>query len=220
MDHPKLEFYDLITRGAGCAIAVLQQDRRLIADRSVGTFLIVVSAPVLHLFPCVGKTEEPVGVGNAGSCGGAAVPERSLVARFCVRSVPRWAPVARPRRGGRLHARVPSARCRHIDLAAARCARALPAYGRTRQAQNNLSDNGTELTSNVILQWADDHKVVCTTSRPPNRCRTRSSRPSSTVCGMSYLTRRYSARSRIHASRSKLGVPTTTLCALILGSDG
>jgi hypothetical protein len=73
-----------------------------------------------------------VGVGNAGSCGGAAVPERSLVARFCVRSVSRWAPVARPRRGGRLHARVPSARCRHIDLAAARCARARPAYGRTR----------------------------------------------------------------------------------------
>jgi putative transposase len=32
--------------------------------------------------------------------------------------------------------------------------------GRSRQAEMIVSDNGTELTSNAILQWADDHKVA------------------------------------------------------------
>jgi transposase InsO family protein len=34
--------------------------------------------------------------------------------------------------------------CRHVDL----------------RHSGIVSDNGTELTSNAILQWADDHKVA------------------------------------------------------------
>ena len=35
-----------------------------------------------------------------------------------------------------------------------------------------VSDNGTELTSNAILRWADDSRVACITSPPASRSRT------------------------------------------------
>jgi hypothetical protein len=41
---------------------VLQQNRRLVADRAMGTFFVVVLAPSLHLFLDVGKAQEPVGI--------------------------------------------------------------------------------------------------------------------------------------------------------------
>jgi ParB/RepB/Spo0J family partition protein len=47
---------------AGCATAVLQRNRRLIADRPVRAFLVVVSAPSLQLFLRVSKRQEPVRV--------------------------------------------------------------------------------------------------------------------------------------------------------------
>lgn len=37
-------------------------DRRLVADGAVWPILVVVPAPVLHLFAGVGKGQEPVGV--------------------------------------------------------------------------------------------------------------------------------------------------------------
>jgi len=41
---------------------VLQQNRRLVADRAMGTFFVVVPAPILHLFLGVGKAQESMGV--------------------------------------------------------------------------------------------------------------------------------------------------------------
>lgn len=41
---------------------ILQQNGRLIADRPVGPFLIVVSAPSLYFFLGVCNGEEPMGV--------------------------------------------------------------------------------------------------------------------------------------------------------------
>jgi len=38
-----------------------------LADCPMGAFLIVVSAPILHLFPSVCKAQEPVGVETLGS---------------------------------------------------------------------------------------------------------------------------------------------------------
>lgn len=45
---------------------VLQQNRRPIADRPVGPFLIIVSAPSLHLFLGIRKGQEPMGVETFG----------------------------------------------------------------------------------------------------------------------------------------------------------
>ncbi|VFU08472.1 Integrase (fragment) [Methylocella tundrae] len=47
-----------------------------------------------------------------------------------------------------------------------------------------VSDNGSELTSNAILRWADDSLVARITSRQANRFRTPSSRASMGGCGM------------------------------------
>ena len=41
---------------------VLQQNRRLVADRAMGAFFVIVLAPILYLFLGVGKAKEPVGV--------------------------------------------------------------------------------------------------------------------------------------------------------------
>ena len=56
------------------------------------------------------------GFGYAGADAGPATAERSLVARLRLRSVHRRPPHAHPGRGRRLHARVPGARPRHLDL--------------------------------------------------------------------------------------------------------
>jgi putative transposase len=47
-----------------------------------------------------------------------------------------------------------------------------------------VSDNGSELTSNAILRWADDSRVAGITSRRASRSRTPSSRASMDGCGM------------------------------------
>jgi hypothetical protein len=43
-------------------MVIQQRNRRLLADRPVGAFFIVVLAPILHLFLGVGKGQEPMGV--------------------------------------------------------------------------------------------------------------------------------------------------------------
>lgn len=40
----------------------MQGDRDVVTDCAVGSVLVVVSEPSLHLFPGVGKGQEPVGV--------------------------------------------------------------------------------------------------------------------------------------------------------------
>ncbi len=52
---------------AGCAIVVQQHYRRLLADRPVRAFFVVVLAPILHLFSRVRKVQEPVSVQTFGS---------------------------------------------------------------------------------------------------------------------------------------------------------
>ncbi len=47
-----------------------------------------------------------------------------------------------------------------------------------------VSDNGSELTSNAILTWADTAASNGTTSRRANLCRTPSWRASTVGCGM------------------------------------
>ncbi len=45
---------------------ILQQNRRSVADRAMGPFFVVVSAPSLHFFLGVRKAEEPVSVEGFG----------------------------------------------------------------------------------------------------------------------------------------------------------
>jgi hypothetical protein len=55
-------------------------------------------------------------------------------------------------------------------LRAVHCVGVLPAAGNRPPPKMIVCDNGTELTSNVILQWADDHKVAWHYIAPGNRC--------------------------------------------------
>jgi putative transposase len=52
-----------------------------------------------------------------------------------------------------------------------------------------VSDNGTELTSNAILRWADDHNVAWHYIARASRCRMLSPKTSSAACGTSCVTR-------------------------------
>ena len=54
---------------------------------------------------------------------------------------------------------MPGAGSRHLDLRHPGGPRARPAHGSYGKAKTIVSDNGTELTSNAILRWTDDHKV-------------------------------------------------------------
>jgi hypothetical protein len=62
LDRRKQSFPALSQWRAGCAIAIQQHDSRLIANRSMRTIFVVVSAPILHLFPGVRKGQELVGI--------------------------------------------------------------------------------------------------------------------------------------------------------------
>ena len=81
-----------------------------------------------------------------------------------------------------------------------------------------VSDNGTELTSNAILRWADDHKVAWHYIAP--------GKPVQNAFAESFIGRLRDEllnetlfRSLAH-TRSKPGVPTTTTSGLIRGSAG
>ena len=88
------------------------------------------------------------------------------------------------------------------------------------KSETIVSDNGTELTSNAILRWADDHKV--------GRHYIASSKPAQNAFAESFIgrlrmncpTRSCSARSRMPASCSKLDAPTTITPGPTRGSAG
>lgn len=48
-----------------------------------------------------------------------------------------------------------------------------------------VTNNGSELTSLVILTWTDQNRVAWHYIAPPNPCRTASSKGSTAACGMS-----------------------------------
>jgi putative transposase len=63
------------------------------------------------------------------------------------------------------------------SISGRRVARELDSVVRRRgQPRTIVSDNGTELTSNAILSWADATGIAGTTSRQESRSRTASSR--------------------------------------------
>ena len=68
---------------------------------------------------------------------------------------------------------------------------------RGRRPETIVSDNGTELTSNAILSWADRPASAGTTSRRASRSRTASSKASTAGCATSCSMRRCSARCRM-----------------------
>ncbi len=78
-----------------------------------------------------------------------------------------------PCRGGRLHARGCLALVADTSISGLRVARELDriVVGRAKPAAI-VSDNGTELTSNAMLRWADSAVSPGTTSRAANRPRT------------------------------------------------
>ena len=83
-----------------------------------------------------------------------------------------------------------------------------------------VSDNGTELTSNAILRWADDHEVEWHYIAPGKPVQNAFAEPSSAACAMSCSTRRCSDRYRMPVPRSMLGAPTTITIGRTRGSAG
>ena len=73
-----------------------------------------------------------------------------------------------------------------------------------------VSDNGTELTSNAILTWQQQHGVEWHYIAPANRCRMALSKASTAACAMSASTNTCSPTSRRRARSSKNGGSTTT----------
>ena len=95
--------------------------------------------------------------------------------------------------------------------------RLMVAYGKPTTI---VSDNGTELTSNAILDGQTTTRSGGITSRRASRFRMPSPSPSSVACATSCSMRLCSARSHIRAPFWKLGVPTTTTNGPIRGSAG
>jgi putative transposase len=106
---------------------------------------------------------------------------------------------------------------RPICAAAGELDRLLVAYGKPKTI---VSDNGTELTSNAILRWADDHKVEWHYIGP--------GKPVQNVFAESFigslrdeLLNETLFRSLPHAAlRSMLGAPTTITTGRTRGSAG
>lgn len=73
-----------------------------------------------------------------------------------------------------------------------------------------VSDNGTELTSNAVLEWCSAARSNSTTPRRVNPPRTHSSRASTAGCVTSCSTRRSSPALPMPAKRSPLGSMITT----------
>jgi len=66
----------------GCAGAIHERYRRLIADRAVRSDFVVVSTPFLHFLPGVVKAHEPVGVQTFGSELAIEAFDESVVGRL------------------------------------------------------------------------------------------------------------------------------------------
>ena len=95
--------------------------------------------------------------------------------------------------------------------------RLIVAYGKPTTI---VSDNGTELTSNAILRWTDDHKLEWRYIAPGKPVQMPSPNPSSVACATSCSMRLCSARSHIRAPFWKFGVSTITTNSPIRGSAG
>src|SRR4029077_13812303 len=91
---------------------------------------------------------------------------------------------------------------------------------RGRGPDTIVSDNGTELTSNAILSWADETGVGWHYIAPGNRSRTGSSRASMVGWATNSPTRRCSARCRTPASCSRSGGTITTTSGRTPNSAG
>lgn len=82
MDHPGLEFCVLVTLAGWTTDVVLQQNRRSVADRAMGPFFVVVSAPSLHFLLGVRKGQEPVSVEAFGPEAAVEGLDERVVGRF------------------------------------------------------------------------------------------------------------------------------------------
>ena len=80
-----------------------------------------------------------------------------------------------------------------------------------------VSDNGTELTSLVILRWTQERPVEWHYIAPASRSRTAMSRASTAVCVTNASTRRCSCRSAMPARCCGSGETTTTTCDRMAG---
>jgi Integrase core domain len=99
------------------------------------------------------------GFGNAGADPCPAAAQRTLVPRLRFRSTGLWPSVSHPVDLRRLHLRVFGRRGRY-SLSGRRVARELDLLiGSRGRPRTIVSDNGTELTSNAILGWADQTRV-------------------------------------------------------------
>jgi putative transposase len=78
-----------------------------------------------------------------------------------------------------------------------------------------VSDNGTELTSNAMLAWTQDNRIVWHFMRQESRCRTASVRASTAACATSFSTRACSSDLTMRGQRSRTGSMTTTTGARI-----
>jgi putative transposase len=99
------------------------------------------------------------------------------------------------------------------SLSGLRVARELDNIVRQRGRPGTIvSDNGTELTSNAILTWADDAGLAWhyITSPPASRSRMASSKASTAACATNCSTRPCSARCRTLAPCWRRGGATTT----------
>jgi hypothetical protein len=122
--------------------------------------------------------------------------------------------------GRRLHPRMSGATCRYLDLRnPGWCGldRLLIERGKPGTI---VSDDGTESTSNAILQWADDHRVAWHYIAPGKAVEKPSRNRLSAACAANCSTRRCSARCRTCTLSLMFGAWTTTLSARIPGLAG
>ena len=98
----------------------------------------------------------------------------------------------------------------NTSISGRRVARELSALIKRRGKPGMIvSDNGTEFTSNAMLGWARDNRIVWHFIAPANRCKTGSAKASTAACAMSSSTRACSSVSTMRARRSSAGSPTT-----------
>ncbi len=98
-------------------------------------------------------------LGNKGAHGGSAATERSLVARLRLRSIRERPQISYPGDLRRLHPGMPRGRGRCLVVRPPGGARLDLLIATRGRPGTIVSDNGTELTSNAILCWADQTRV-------------------------------------------------------------
>ena len=98
-----------------------------------------------------------------------------------------------------------------ISISGRRVARELTALIERRGKPGMIvSDNGTEFTSNAMLGWAQDNRIVWHFIAPGSRCGTDSARASTAACATNFSTRACSSVSIMRARRLPAGSLTKT----------